>query len=494
MHLTPSVLKLGNLISSQTRYIELWNAYFHSVELDDVQAINADGITIVPPVGTPYTMKALEPLLYEISISTDGPPAISATIRWTVDDLVLTGDYDAPITGNRVIPMPMAPDWSNAILETLEWKTDVIKSYNGEEQRARVRSKPRRGQTYSYTLLDDDASRLDNLLWGWQSRMYAVPHWTETTLSQIDFFQGQTGIPTDTDSYSYTPGGLFFITDGERYEMQEIDSVDPGQVSLKKGLDIAWGRPTVIGPANLARIGGDFNVKIDRDTANVARSTIQFLHEPVQTDPYMPSAAATDTYNSSEILLKEPNWKDGLGSEFESEGKILDFGLQGFATSVRSGIPDIVQEYEWFLKGRDQMLWFRQFLNRRKGKFNAFWMPSWNNDFNMIGTTLSGSSGFQATEHYYGLLVDGATGRNHVMVKLRNGTTIVREISAATVDVDGTTLNVVTTTTMGTTFEPEDVRLASIVGWYRLYNDKVTLKYHDRDFVSVKMSLVNVLP
>jgi hypothetical protein len=47
---------------------------------------------------------------------------------------------------------------------------------------------------------------------------------------------------------------------------------------------------------------------------------------------------------------------------------------------------------------------------------------------------------------------------------------------------------------MGTTFEPEDVRLASIVGWYRLYNDKVTLRYFDRDFVSVKMSLVNVLP
>jgi len=501
IHLTPSRLKLGNLISTQTREIEVWNAYFHSVDLDDVQLMNGDGLVITPPVATPYVMRALEPLVYIVSISTDGPPAINATIRWTVDDIVLsTDDYDARITGNRVIPITMAPNWSTEVIETLEWKTDIIKSYNGEEQRSRVRSKPRRGQSYYYTLVDNDAANLDNLLWGWQSRLYAIPHWSEVTLNQIDLFQGQTGIIADTDRYSWTAGCLFFITDGVNYEMQEVLTVEPGQVNLKKGLDKAWGRPSVIGPANLARIDGDFSVKSKRLTSNVNTATIQFLHEPVQTDPFIPVAAAVDLYEYpkipstfNEILLKEPNWKDGLDTEFESEGKVLDFGLQGFATSVRSGIPDIVEEYEWLLNGRDQMLWFREFLGRREGKFNGFWMPNWKLDFMIQDTTLSGANGFVATANYYGLLVNGANGRNHVMVELKTGERILRNISAATQDELLGTVNVVTDETMGYTFEPEDVRIACLMGWYRLYSDKVTIRYLDKNVAVVKMSLVNVL-
>ena len=492
IHLTPSQLRLGNLTSSQTRFIEVWNAFFYSVTLEDVQSLNADGLTIIPPVGTPYEMLALEPLLYEISISTDGPPAIDATIRWIVEGI----NYDAPITGNRVITIPMFPDWADDMIETLEWKTDIIKSYNGLEQRARIRSKARRGQSYTYSLIGDNASRLENLLWKWQARLFAVPHWTETTLNKVSLFQGQTGIPATTDSYSYAAGALLFITDGVNYEMQEIDNVVSGQVNLKKGLDNAWTGSTVIGPANLARIDGDMSASIKRRTSNLAVTTLQFLHEPVQTDPYLPEVAATDVYayDSKEILLKEPNWRGELGSEFETEGKVLDFGLQGFALSNRAGFPEIVQQYEWFLNGRDQMLEFRQFLARRKGKFAGFWMPSWNNDFTIIDTVASGSSGFKAVENYYGLLVDGDLGRNHVMVELKNGTKILRRITSAAVEGDGVTLNVVTDTTMGVTFEPEEVKKVCLVGWYRLNNDRVTMRYKDRNFASVKMALVNVIP
>lgn len=495
IHLTPSQLRLGNLTSAQTREIEVWNAFFFDVTLEDVQSLNADGLTIVPPVGTPYVMGALEPLVYVINISTDGPPSIDATLRWIVTDSYNgTANYDARVTGNRVIAIPMVPNWATTMEETLEWKTDVIKSYNGQEQRARIRAKPRRGQTYSYTLKGEDANRLENLLWGWQNRLFAVPHWTETALNQTELYVGQTGIPVTTDSYSYTPGCLIFITNGEKYEMQEVEDVQDGLVLLKKGLDNDWGRPTVMGPANLARIDGDLNVKLKRETANVTNSTLQFVHEPVQTDPYIPELAYTDTYKTSEILLKEPNWKGGSNVQYDSEGKVMDYGLQGFSIAIRSGKPDIVQEYEWFLNGREQMKWFRGFLSRRKGRFNGFWMPTWNNDFTIIDTVAGGSTGFKATENYYGLLVDGDNGRNHVLVELKDGTQILRQISAASIEVDGTTLDVVTDETMGVTFSPDQVKRVSLVGWYRLYNDRIKIRYEDRNFASVKMSLINVLP
>lgn len=461
------------------------------MELDDVQTLNGDGITVTPPVGTPYTMASLEALTYDVSVSSDGPPAINATLRWTVDDQVLTEDHDAIITGNRVIPFPMAPEWSNSVRETLEWKTSVIKSHNSEEQRARIRKRPRRGQTYNYVLTFDKASNVENLLWGWQSRLFAVPHWTDTTLNHTDLSLGQTAIITETDGYAYAAGGLFFITDGEIFEMQEILSVDPGVVHLKKGLDSFWQRPSVLGPANMARIDDDFTVDMKRETAAVMETSIKWMHEPVQTDPNIPDVAYTDTYLSAEIYLKEPNWKDGLNTQFKSHANLLDFGLQGFATSPR-GKSEIVVEYEWLLKNRQDMIEFREFLGRREGMFTGFWMPSWKHDFTLRATAASGESGFKVTENYYALLVAGDPGRNHVRVMLKSGVSFIREIDTASLNPDGT-MNLITTATNGINFTIDEVRIISLVGWTRLFSDKIDIKYLDRNVATVKTSMVNIL-
>lgn len=498
IHIIPPLLDLGNLISTQYRTIEVWNAHFYTVDLTDVQVINGSGIIVTPPVGTPYTMGALESLSYDVSISADGPPAIDTTIRWTIDEVVVGfADYDAGITGNRVIPFPFLPDWAKDQTESLEWKTDVIKSYDGLEQRAKIRSKPRRYQSYYYTLQGVESQSLENLLWGWQSRLYAVPFWTDVTITYDALTVGQTVIFTDVDNYAYTIGSLLLISNGRSdvFEMQEIESIGAGSIVLKKGLDNNWPGPSLIAPANMARIDGDFGVKFKRDHSNMLQGNVQFLYEPIGTDPWIPTSPIPDTYLTAEILLAEPNWRDGLETEFNSEAKVLDFETGGFAISVRSGIPEIVHQYKWLLKSRQELTAFRAFLGRRSGKFAGFWMPSWRNDFTLTQTVTSGSNGFQAYENYYGLLVDAAVGRNHVMIFLRNGTYVLKEISSAGRNsIDPSLVDVVTTTTMGADFEPSDVKIACIIGWYRLFNDRVTLTYPDKHIAEVTMSLANVLP
>lgn len=488
IHFTPSKMSLGNLISTQYRSIEVWNAFFETKEITDLQSINAEGLNITSPTGIPYTMLELQSLVYDLSISTDGPPAIDATLRWTIAGV----QYDIPVTGNRVITIPMSPEWSKSMKETLEWKTDVIKSYNGLEQRAQIRDKPRRFQSYNYTLSDLEAQQLDNLLWGWVNRLYAVPHWTESTLNQVDLFQGQDAILTDTDNYAWAPGCLMFITNGIDYEMQEVLEVNEGEVVLKKGLDNNWGRPNVLCPANLARIDGDLSSKTKRDSSNITTAVLQFMHEPITTDPFVPIVASPRNYLSKELYTTEPNWVGGLNTEFESDGKVLDFGLSSFAIAVRSGFPYIINDFEWLLKNRQEMTEFREFLGRRSGKFEGVWMPSWRSDFTIVEPATSGATGFVAKENYYGLLVDGASGRNHVYILLKNGTEIVSQISAASID--GSNVNVVTNTAMGVDFAPSDVKICCILGWYRFMVDRITLEYLDRDVVKVKTTVVNVLP
>jgi hypothetical protein len=120
-------------------------------------------------------------------------------------------------------------------------------------------------------------------------------------------------------------------------------------------------------------------------------------------------------------------------------------------------------------------------------------MPSWRHDFTIKEFVSSGATGFTAEPNYYGLLVDGDIGRNHIFIQLRDGTEIVTKIEAGGLDVNGDLL-IATTDAMGVDFPPEDVRYCCILGYYRFYNDKITLEYLDRDVVKVKATVANVLP
>ena len=491
IHLTPSQLYLGNLISVQYRTVEVWNAFFVTVDLTDVQLLNGDGLTVTPPVATPYTMGALQPLTYNVSISTEGPPSISATMRWTIDGI----DYDVPVTGNRVIAWALPIDWANPPEETLEWKTAIVKSYNAEEQRAKLRSKARRIIRYYHTLQREDAQRLENLLWGWQSRLYAVPIWTDVILSQTSLYLGQTVVVVDTDNYGFGENGLLFITDGINYEMQEISAVGSGDITLSKGLDSAWQAPVLIGPAYLARIDGDMNVSTKWEHSQLMTATIPFAFDPITTDPHLPVAAAPTTYQSKEIFYTQPNWRGGLDTEFNASGVVLDFGLGAFAVNGKSNIPEIVRQHQWLLKNRAEITSFRKFLSRRSGRFDGFWMPTWRYDFTLSKAVSSGDFGFQIKDNSYSIMVNGSAGRNHVAILLKNGTWVVNEISSAGPDdLDPTLTNVVTTAGMGFDFLPSDVRIACVLEWYRLFSDSVTLKYHDRNVVEINTSVANVLP
>lgn len=492
IHVTPPALYLGNLISTQFRTIEIWNGYFTDQSLTNVQTLNGDGLIVTPPVGTPYEIKALQSLVYDVSIFLDGPPAVDATIRWTVEGV----DYDADITGSRVIPLPMEPNWERPVKETLEWKTDVIFSYDGTEQRSAIRSKPRRYQEYYYTLTNLESQRIENLLWGWQFRRFAVPHWSEITILRDNIIPGQTTILTDTDNYHYTVGGLIFISDGLSYEMQEIESVTSGVITLSKGADGNWNNPILIAPVNLAKIDGDMNAKLKRETADVTSMNMQFMHDAITTDPWIPTGSSpANTYLSDELLLTEPNWKDGISAEFETDANVLDFDTGAFALSPRRGFPYIVQEYEWLFKNRAELTEFRKFLERRNGRMHGFWMPTWKKDFTLSKLVTSGATGFQVDDNFYGLMVDGAEGRKHVMILLKNGTYILKEISSAGYnDIDPTKVDVVTTAVIGEDFTPNDVKIACIMAWYRLNNDRVTINYLDKNVATVKLSLVSVMP
>ena len=80
IHIRPGVIDLGNLLSSQTRQVEVWNAHFVGKLLSSITDVGLDGIDLAEPAPAPTTFKALESRIYVLSISTNGAPVIDLSL------------------------------------------------------------------------------------------------------------------------------------------------------------------------------------------------------------------------------------------------------------------------------------------------------------------------------------------------------------------------------------------------------------------------------
>ena len=138
IHIAPRVLNIGNLLSVQTRQAVVWNAYFTGQALASIGEAETLGLTEAG-ITAPTTFAALEGRTYSVTVDTEGPATIAA--RYTFNFPLEAPTLD--VTGRRVVVWGHPPDWSEPVREKLHWKTDVLTTQAGIEQRIGLRAAPR---------------------------------------------------------------------------------------------------------------------------------------------------------------------------------------------------------------------------------------------------------------------------------------------------------------------------------------------------------------
>ena len=114
----PGVIELGTVSSQLTRTISVFNAFFVESTLNSIQATDTGGITINPNV-SPRTFDPLEEQTYTLTVSTNGPPTINGSYRFTFAEGVGT----VAVRGSRTTAFPylLRP----GATETLIWQNQL---------------------------------------------------------------------------------------------------------------------------------------------------------------------------------------------------------------------------------------------------------------------------------------------------------------------------------------------------------------------------------
>lgn len=481
IYIVPSELDMGNVLATQTRDVLVWNAFLEPHALNNLTGQNSEGISVVAPYPAPTNFNGLEQRTYQFIIDNIGPPTIDAlfTFQFT------SQNYYLPVVGRRVILWPFVPQAK--FKESLEWNTNVLRSYN-TEQRIALRQAPRQSFSYSYILDKDEFVFARGLAKTAAGLVYGVPVWAELTKVGV-LASGSSVISFDTSNKDFRVGGLLMVWDGATYaEAGEILSMTPSSVTLKAPIERNYSQALVM-PLRLGRALGGFNFK--RTPSQVTTAEVTFDATDNKDLSGTTSLDIFDTFDGKSVIVSPIYMVSDASEKVLMPVDVFDNGSAGIATNFIRPVLENTRSVTFELQNRADRWEFRKWLYGIRGKQKAFWLPSWNNDVTILSDSGGAGTTFTVTIEPIGYPQWYSNGPVGLMVVLNSGgRAYARAVSAAT-DVNGKevlTLDIAFTAP----FLASEVREAHFMDLVRFNADKVTLSYSNFEQLSISAPVLEV--
>ncbi len=428
IHLFPSSIALGNLLDTQLRQVEVWNAREDAQALSAIQALNPDGTVVSGSALPPITFGPLESHLYDVSISAAGSAALDATFTWqfVAEQPVLS------VTATRIIAMPFAPDWSEPPEEALTWKTDVLRAYEGQEQRIKLLGKPRRGLAYTYLLEDaNQGARFQSQVWGWQQRAFSVPVWMDQDWLAADLALGAITVPfTTTNRDLDVDQPVMLWQDANAFEIVEVGAFTASALTLKQATRNAWPAGTRVVPMRVGHMPK--GLEWGRGNALQASVRLEWALDPatgIGANRTQPSGLTV--YQGYEVLTEEADWSMEVGEAADRDMDPVDFETGLVAYDTHTSAPEFSRPFHWVIKGRDAIARFLGFLDTHCGRLVPFWLPTAARDLEQSQDAAATDLTIQIKDIHYSLYVAQHPNRRDLAFFPLAGAPVLRRITAS---------------------------------------------------------------
>lgn len=469
----------GNVVGLQSKTLSVWNAFRRAERLNAIVVTNGDGVTFTGGPILPSDFAPLGEAVYTFEVSPEGPANLAATYAfdWA------TTDATVEILGVRVTAWSFLPDWTNGVVERMEWATNVIQSYNAKEQRRALRLAPRKTYEFEATF-EGDARRLAEAnAWGWGARVWALPVWNDGSTLAANLPAGSTVVPVETAGRDYVVGGLaIFIGSAFAAETVEIAAVGSDSITLTRPTSTAWPQHTNLFPARSARLAQTVN--LSRFTGDVASLRTSFnLDDPVD---YTPAVGPT-LYRSAPVLTRVPNWSGGLDVELSRKLAELDSMTGRRIYDDEAGIPLPVQRMSFTLTSKAEQAAMRGLLYALKGRQGGVWVPSWARDLRVAAVIDLAAMAIEVAFCGYSRQIAAGTGRRDVRIELSDGTVYFRRILSASQLANGNE-RLIIDAALGRTVEPFEVAVVSFMTLCRLESDAVEFAHWTGDVCDLSTS------
>ena len=480
-HVFPGRIDLGNVLSIQIRQLELFNAFRRPTEIITWTAFannTGAGVTVTNLPLLPFVINAFASFVVDVSISTSGPPTITGTLDFTLS-APTAATIEVPVTGQRITIFQYRPQ--TPIRETLAFKTDVIRLFDGTEQRIKLREAPRQAFDFSVRT-DDDRTRdsINAVLFDWQARVFGVPLWFEAEPLDAAIAINDLVIMVDTTTSDYRVDGLVMVYDGNfNFEALEVDSFTASSITVKTAFTKAFDLlSTIVMPIRTAYT----KPSLSNTRFAIGPSDFSMTFDVLDNIDLADIGAVTTFLGTGQTIAKPV--LDGLNfmsGNTIAEGirrKVIELDHQTGPKITFSPWSKGKPIYQFATEAKSQLeVWdFRKLMHFLKGSQTAFYIPTGRRDFKPLADIGDTATSFQIPNIGWTDFVGSITPRSDLLILRTDGTQSLHLVTGSTVaspDVELITISPGITPALPLA----ELDRMSILTLSRIIDDKVTISH-----------------
>ncbi len=473
----PNPLDVGNITFDTTKQLTVFNAFFTPKTLDNIIPTNLVGVNITGPA-LPVVLEGLQEIVYNVEfLISVGPPSINGTFLFDFE--VGINSITVIVLGTRVVAFPYL--FQPGLQETVRWNTQVMTSNDGSEQRTRLRNAPRQFFAGNMAIPMGRVAALDTLLYGWRTNSYALPVSSECRQLTSPVAINDTTIQVNTDFADFRVDGLIMIYKSPKdFELLIIQSFTSSSIVVTTGATKAFDISALVMPTRIARM---LSSPIRNTDGNLQRLGFSFQ---VTDNIVLATSASATQYKGLDVYLKQPLTIDKFAIDtYTSRVDVIDFQSGITATFAPWKKTKIQRQFGDQFETQGGVWSYRLWLHRRAGKHRPFWMPTFENNLNLITET-------GLLDVHLIIVDDGqaflSSERNDLAIRTTDGNWLFREIASITPS--GSDLDVTVTTNIG--IDASLVDFISFMGRKRLTSDSLEIIWGGNNSSAVTVPITEI--
>ncbi|TWH48561.1 hypothetical protein [Sporomusa sp. KB1] len=400
---------------------------------------------------------------------------------------------------------------ADKISETIEFLTQIHKAWDGTEQRAALRARPRRSVSYDYISMQPWQSQyLRALTYSQQTQLFQIPLWHAADKINEQIYEAQAVIPISTDciwQYRGCSHAMVWLDDsygGTLYTLEQLGSA--GVLGLNKQFDREWER----GVLTVAPVAWGVLSQADKylnytSALSSMTLTVEILHEaqapafPGQYDEFHDEEVKLIwgrglpvIYNGAELFLVPPTWSDDINASFSRLANRLDNSTGAFLYDLRSPDPTETREIQYILKGRREINNLQRFFYRCKGRLHSFYAPTWLMDVELAVDAPAGQNYLLSKWPGYWKYFGGGQRRKTLLVFHKDLSASILNVAGYTTNETGELGKIYLDAPLKQALRKSDILMISYLCRYRLDNDLMTTDYETVGIAKSSLTLAEV--
>jgi hypothetical protein len=380
-------------------------------------------------------------------------------------------------------PFAWNPDWAANMLERLEWYTDVLPAYRGEEQRRSLRLSPRQSLEFAVLVSDANRRHLEAALWGRGAAYFTVPLWFDALALSASLASGATSIPLSTALRQFAVGDFVMLLGATPLDVEVIAITSIGaSIGLGTATTRTWPAGTRVMPARAARL--DASISLPRFTGGASSVRLRFdMCDPAE---YTASAGAT-TYRSLPVFEEQIDWSEDPNLVLERRQSVFDAGTGPVVIDDIAEMPIPQQSGRYTMVSRASIDTWRQRLYALRGKQGALWVPTLASDFAIVAPVTAIATTIDVSWCGYTDFLLGDCNRQDIRIQLANGSVLYRRITGSS-EISSSVERLTLGSALGVAVAVADVVLVSFIAPMRMQSDAAEIAWWTDSIADVSCS------